>query len=165
MTTKQSATDPALARVALGALTCALLAAPLTAQSGADVARAYREAHEAAIVNEFAELLSYPNRARDTEDIERVAAYIRDQLQGVGVDAELLRLDGAPPIVYGTLTVPGATRTLGLYVHYDGQAVDPANWTHAPFEPTLYTASMEAGGRPRALPRTGERVDPEWRLC
>ncbi|MDH5589190.1 MAG: M20/M25/M40 family metallo-hydrolase, partial [Gemmatimonadota bacterium] len=47
---------------------------------------------------------------------------------------------------------------------YDGQAVNPAEWTHAPFEPTLYTASMEAGGAARALPRDGEAVDPEWRL-
>ncbi|MDH5761182.1 MAG: M20/M25/M40 family metallo-hydrolase, partial [Gemmatimonadota bacterium] len=133
-------------------------------QSGADVARAYREAHEPAIVRDFAELLSYPNRASDTEDIRRAAEYIRGELEEAGVAAELLQVDGAPPIVYGELKVPGATRTLGVYVHYDGQAVNPAEWTHAPFEPTLYTASMEAGGAARALPRDGEAVDPEWRL-
>ncbi len=140
------------------------LAAPLDAQSGADVARAYRDAHEARIVRDFAELLSYPNRARDREDIERAAAYIRDELTEVGVDARLLRLEGAPPIVYGSLTAPGATRTLGIYVHYDGQAVDPSNWTHPPFEPTLYSASMENGGGAIPFPADGEAVDPEWRI-
>ncbi len=137
---------------------------PVAAQTGAEVARAYREANEAAIVRDFAELLTYPNRAADLEDIGRVAGYIRDQLDGVGVDARLLELEGAPPIVYGKLSVPGATRTLGVYVHYDGQPVDPSNWTHSPFEPTLYTASMESGGDPRPLPEAGEAVDPEWRL-
>ncbi|MEQ9400580.1 MAG: M20/M25/M40 family metallo-hydrolase [Longimicrobiales bacterium] len=150
------------ASAALAALL--LAAAPLAAQSGADAARAYREAHEAAIVRDFAELLSYPNRASDTEDIERAAAYIRDRLTSVGVDAELLRVGDAPPIVYGELRVPGATRTLGVYVHYDGQPVDPSNWTHPPFEPTLYTRAMEAGGEPIPLPEAGDEVDPEWRL-
>ncbi len=134
------------------------------AQSGADVAERYREANGPRILRDFAELLSYPNRARDTEDIERAATFVRDQLRGVGVQSELLRLDGAPPIVYGSLTVPGATRTLGIYVHYDGQPVDASQWTHPPFEPTLYTAPMEAGGRPRPMPGDGEKVDPEWRL-
>ncbi len=137
--------------------------APLAAQTGADVARAYREAHEVEILHDFAELLSYPNRAF-TEDIVRAAEYIRGQLEEVGVDAELLRMEGASPIVYGELMVPGATRTLGIYVHYDGQAVDPSNWTHPPFEPTLYSAAMPAGGEPIPMPAPGDAVDPEWRL-
>ncbi len=137
---------------------------PLVAQSGPDVARAYREAHEPAIIRDYAELLSLPNRARDSENIERVAAYIRDELISTGVDAQLLQVDGAPPIVYGILSVPGATRTLGVYVHYDGQAVDPSRWTNPPFETTLYTDAMEAGGERISMPEDGEAVNPEWRL-
>lgn len=62
----------------------ALVRVPLAAQSGADVARAFREANEVSILRDFTELLSYPNRARDTEDIRRTAAYIRDELRAVG---------------------------------------------------------------------------------
>jgi acetylornithine deacetylase/succinyl-diaminopimelate desuccinylase-like protein len=140
------------------------LAAVLAAQSGPDVVARYRDANGPRILRDFATLLTYPNRARDTADIERAATYIRDQLLAAGVQSELLRVDGAPPIVYGALTVPGATRTLGIYVHYDGQPVDPKAWTHPPFEPTLYTAAMEAGGKPRPMPNDGESIDPEWRL-
>ena len=142
----------------------AFVGVPLTAQTGPDVARAFREANEASILRDVSELLAYPNRARDTEDIRRTAAYIRDELLAVGVDSELLEIEGAPPIVYGEVMVPGAVRTLGIYVHYDGQAVDPTNWTHPPFTPTLYTAAMEAGGQPRPFPEEGEAVDPEWRI-
>ena len=153
-------------RLGCAAVAAALALAPVRAfsQSGADVARAYREAHEAALLRDFAELLKYPNVARDSVDIRRAAAYIRDRLRTVGVSSELLELPGAPPLVYGTLNVPGATRTLGLYIHYDGQPVNPAEWTHPPFEPTLYTRAMESGGTPRALPPDGEPVDPEWRI-
>ena len=152
-----------LARLTL-TLAAALLPAPLTAQSGADVAGQYRRAHEAEIVRDFAELLTYPNRASDTEDITRAALYIRDRLREAGAESELLTLEGVAPLVYGELNTPGATRTLGIYVHYDGQPVDPANWTHPPFEPTLYSASMEAGGEPLPMPEPGDPVDPEWRV-
>ena len=135
----------------------------IAAQSGPDVARAYREANEATLVRDFAELLSYPNRAH-TPEIREAALYIRDQMREVGVDTELLEIEGVSPLVLGVLSVPGATRTLGVYVHYDGQATDPTNWTHDPFEPTLYTAAMEADGEPLSLPAEGEAVDPEWRL-
>ncbi len=150
----------------VGACCVAALTAsvPAAGQEGADVARAWRQGHEPAILREFSELLSYANVASDAPAVRRTAAYVRERLEAVGVEAELLELDGAPPIVYGELNVPGATRTLGIYVHYDGQPADPGNWTHAPWEPTLYDRSMEVGGKPIPLPADGQAVDPEWRL-
>ena len=150
-------------KLLLAVISC-VIAAPISAQSGGDVARSYREAHEVEILKDFVELLSYPNRAQDLDDITRAAEYIRDELLEVGVDSELLQLEGVPPIVYGELNVPGATRTLGIYVHYDGQPVDPSNWTHPPFEPTLYTAPIPQGGRELPMPDPGDPIDPAWRL-
>jgi len=141
-----------------------VLAVPTAAQTGVEVARTYRETHASAIVRDFAEMLTYPNRARDLDEVSRAAEYIRDQMRDAGVEARLLTLDGVPPLVFGEVRRPGATRTLGLYAHYDGQPVDPSNWTHPPFEPTLYTAAMDAGGQPRGLPTDTEVVDPEWRI-
>ena len=152
----------ALLVLAIQAVVC-VSASELAAQSGPDIARAYREANEAQLVRDFAELLSYPNRAH-TPEIREAALYIRDRMREVGVETRLVEIDGVSPLVLGTLRVSGATRTLGIYVHYDGQPVDPSNWTHDPFEPTLYGAAMEAGGEPIDLPRVGDPVDPEWRL-
>jgi acetylornithine deacetylase/succinyl-diaminopimelate desuccinylase-like protein len=140
------------------------LATPATAQTGVEVARVYREANEATIVRNFAEMLTYPNRARDLADITRAAEHIRDRMRGVGVNARLLSIEGVAPLVFGEVRVAGATRTLGLYAHYDGQPVDPSNWTNPPFEPTLYTDALEAGGTPRPLPERDEPVDPAWRI-
>ncbi|MGB1779467.1 MAG: hypothetical protein ACPHQP_07930, partial [Longimicrobiales bacterium] len=130
-----SSSRPASAALVLSLI---FLAAPLAAQSGPDVARAYRQAHEPALVRDFAELLSYPNRAF-TPEIREAALYIRDEMRAVGVDTRLVEIEGGSPLILGELRVPGATRTLGIYVHYDGQPVDPNNWTHDPFDPTLYS--------------------------
>ena len=143
----------------------AVLTAPAHAQAqGLDVARRYRDAHGPAILRDFADLLSIPNVASDRRNIRRNADEIISRLQEVGVSAEALELAGANPVVYGNLQVPGATRTLGIYVHYDGQPVDPSNWTNDPWEPTLYTRMITDGGRERPFPRAGEAIDPEWRL-
>jgi len=148
----------------VAALMLGLLTPPfVAAQSGPEVARSYRQANEARLLRDFADLLSHPNRAF-TPEIRTTALYIRDQMRSVGVETRLLEMEGASPLILGVLDVPGATRTLGIYVHYDGQPVDSTNWTHPPFDPTLYSASMEAGGEPIAYPADGQPVDPEWRI-
>jgi len=138
--------------------------AMLAQQDGVAIARAYREANGPSIIRHYAALLSLPNVASDAVGVVRNAEYIRDALRALGVESELLTVPGAPPVVYGELLVPGAPRTLGLYVHYDGQPVDPSRWRHPPWEPTIYTRPMEQGGVARSLPSDGEPIDPEWRL-
>lgn len=151
-------------RLILVALATLVPAAVAAQSSGRDVARAYREAHGPAIIRDFARLLAIPNNASDSVGIHRNAEYIRSQLERRGVAAELLKIPGVPPIVYGELLVPGATRTLGIYVHYDGQPVDERRWTHGAWEPTLYTRLIQEGGEERPLPRDGEDVDLDWMI-
>ncbi|MDT8449452.1 MAG: M20/M25/M40 family metallo-hydrolase [Wenzhouxiangellaceae bacterium] len=134
------------------------------AQTAVDSARKYRHAHESEILAGFAEFLRLSNVASDPADMRRNARYMQQQFAERGVELELLEIEGAPPVVTGRIDVPDAERTLGIYVHYDGQPVDETRWTHGPWEPTLYTAAMHEGGKPRALPAPGERVDPEARL-
>jgi acetylornithine deacetylase/succinyl-diaminopimelate desuccinylase-like protein len=125
--------------------------------------RAYRMAHGPEILQSFSELLSLPNVASDSENIRHNAEYLEQELDRRGVDAELWHQGGAPPVVYGFLDV-GSDRTLGVYVHYDGQPVDPEEWAISPWTPTLFTAAIEDQGVPRPLPSPGEAIDPEWRL-
>lgn len=145
--------------------TYSLLAATVVAQRppAADAARRYREANEAKIVREYAQLLSIPNVASDKANIRRNAEFIAKMYAARGVRTELIESPGANPAVYGELTVPGATRTLLFYAHYDGQPVDPAKWKDSgPFSPVLRTAPVEAGGQ--LLPIEQAKYDREWRL-
>ncbi|HEY0303539.1 MAG TPA: M20/M25/M40 family metallo-hydrolase [Longimicrobiales bacterium] len=143
------------------------LTASATAQApprGVQAARTYRQQHEAEILAEFTKLLTMPNVASDSVNIRKNARYIANALSGVGVRSEVWELPGVPPIVYGELKSPRATKTIGIYVHYDGQPVDPKDWTHPAWQPTLYSRSLESGGTPIDFPKPGERVDPEWRV-
>jgi acetylornithine deacetylase/succinyl-diaminopimelate desuccinylase-like protein len=62
-------------------------------------------------------------------------------LERRGVAARLLESPtGGPPAVFGELRAPGATQTIVLYAHYDGQPVRLADWTTPPWTPTLRAA-------------------------
>ncbi len=116
-------------------------------------------------MSEFVNLLSIPNVASDSPNIRRNAALITRLLEQRGVKTRLLEVTGAPPVVYGEINPPGATRTIIFYAHYDGQPVEPEKWAGGdPFKPTLRSAALEAGGKDIALPATGQSFNPEWRL-
>ena len=128
-------------------------------------ARAYREQHEGAILTEFAELLSLPNLAGDSAGIRRNANSLLSMLERRGFsNRRLLTVPGGPPAVYAELPAAGATRTLILYAHYDGQPVDLKQWTTPPWQPVLRTAEVKAGGTVIPIPGGSGKVDPEARL-
>ena len=140
------------------------LAAPVWADA-VDVARAYRTAHASEILGRYVELLAIPNVHSDLPGIRKNADYLVERFRERGVSMKLLTLEGAGPIVFGEMRRPGAQRTLGIYVHYDGQPTDPADWTTSgPWTPALYTGRHDEGGKQIPFPKAGETVDPEWRI-
>jgi len=128
--------------------------------------RDYRRAHERQILDEFTRLLAIPNIASDTANIRRNSQFILEMMQRRGLNPRLLEAKSkdTPPAVYGEWKVAGATRSIILYAHYDGQPVDPKQWTASPpFQPTWRSAAMESGGLIVSLPATGE-INSEWRI-
>jgi len=148
---------------------CVLLlvgaAIPLSAQQ--TQVRQFRAANEHRIVAEFMELLSIPNVASDSANIRRNAAMLVSMMERRGLSPRLLRAANpeAPPIVYGEWLVPGASRTVVMYAHYDGQPTDSSKWTgSAPWSPVLRSGPLDRGGRIVPLPAAGVRFDPESRI-
>ena len=129
----------------------------------AAIARRWHESHQQSILREFMDLLTLPNIARDINDIRRNAQAVSSLLERRGVKTRLLEVPGAPPVVYGEILVPNATRTVIFYAHYDGQPLDPKEWASPPWQPVLRDRPLEKDGRIMPLPATG-RIDPEWRL-
>src|SRR5207237_2598207 len=128
--------------------------------------RDYRRAHEHQILTEFTRLLAIPNVASDRENIRRNAQVILEMMQRRGLNPQLLEVKtkDVPPAVFGEWKAPGAKQAIVLYAHYDGQPVDPKQWTASPpFQPTWRSAAYESGGKIVTLPDNGE-INPEWRL-
>jgi acetylornithine deacetylase/succinyl-diaminopimelate desuccinylase-like protein len=117
-----------------------VLAGPLVAaqeRSLREAIDAYVIANRPAIVGELVALLRLPNVAADRANIRRNAEHLQQMLARRGFAAELLETSGNP-LVYGERRTAGATRTLLIYAHYDGQPVDARAWQQPdPFRPVV----------------------------
>ncbi len=132
-----------------------------------DKIRTFRRANEHRILNEYVSFLSIPNVASDTANIRRNAAFIVEMMKRRGLEARLLEAGSTsvPPAVYAEWKVPGATRTVLFYAHYDGQPTDPKQWKGSlPWQPVLRSAALEAGGKDLPMPSSEQAINPEWRL-
>ncbi|UCC73770.1 MAG: M20/M25/M40 family metallo-hydrolase [Gemmatimonadota bacterium] len=126
--------------------------------------RSYRASHAAEIVEELVGFLSLPNVASDIPAIRRNAETLLAMMARRGIEGRLLETDG-PPYVYGELNVPGATRTILFYAHYDGQPVDPSRWIgHDPYEPVLRDGALEGAGQVIEFPPRGYPYQRDWRI-
>ncbi|MGH7718852.1 MAG: M20/M25/M40 family metallo-hydrolase [Gemmatimonadaceae bacterium] len=152
---------------ALGALAVPAAIAgaqPSTPEAIRAAVREYRAEREGAIVRELAELLAIPNVARDSVNIRRNADHLVAMLRRRGIEARRLESPGSPPAVYGELRAPGASRTVMLYAHYDGQPVTPREWASDPWVPVLRTGVLGDDTRDVPLPAPDDTVPGEWRL-
>jgi acetylornithine deacetylase/succinyl-diaminopimelate desuccinylase-like protein len=151
------------------ALGSALLAlsAGTGAQSGSELRTkvgGWVQQNQRPLVRELVELLSIPNVAADRQNIRRNAEHLRQMLLRRGFAAEVLETAGNP-LVYGELKVPGASRTLLIYSHYDGQPVNPSGWKQPdPFKPVLRTGRVDRGGEDVPNFDAVNRFETEWRL-
>lgn len=137
----------------------------MTGQAARSAAADYVRQHKGDIVTEFAGLLAIPNLATDSVNIRRNADHLLRMLQARGfTNTRLLTVPGGPPAVYGEIMQRGATKTLVLYAHYDGQPVDASKWATPPWSPVLRTGEVERGGTVIPIPTGSGNVAPDARL-
>jgi len=141
--------------VILGSWRVAILLTVLVCSSFAQsspaiaAAKLYVDQHGADVLRDFAQFLSMPDVARDTPamraDIDKNATAIKAKLEQRGVTVQILNVENGFPAVYGEINLPHATRTVGIYAHYDGQPVENQKWATAPFEPVLFKGTFDSG--------------------
>jgi acetylornithine deacetylase/succinyl-diaminopimelate desuccinylase-like protein len=148
-------------------LASCLVTVSALAASPAEDMQAFRTSHEQEILDQYIELLKIPNIASDQQGIRRNAEAILALMRRLDLAPRLLTSPATPdtpPVVYGEWKVPKAKRTLVLYAHYDGQPVNPAEWTTGPFSPTLRTGSIASGGTVIPADTKASQLGPEVRV-
>src|SRR5215472_8086591 len=143
-----------------------LTAVALSAQTNpaALAARDWRQKHELPIIQEFFDLLSTPNVSSDRAGTRKTAQQIVQMYAKHGVTMRLIEFPNANPIVFGEIRTPGASRTIALYAHYDGQPLDPKEWVTPPFEPTLRDGLLERDSQVIPFGSAVFPINPEYRI-
>ncbi len=125
--------------------------------------RAWRVDHEKQILLELFDFLSIPNVASNQADIKRNADALMRMFEHQRFAPETIPTGGSP-MVLAERRLPNVRRTLTFYFHYDGQPVEPSEWTYeAPFRPVI-VAEHEPAGRTITLSAWRDAIDPEWRV-
>lgn len=142
-----------------------LFAFPGEAETPAQKATAdYVAAQEKTLFGEFLELLRLPNHSSNQADIRANAAAIRALYESEGFAVTLLEAEGGPPSLLAELETPGAEETLVMYLHFDGQPVDPSRWATPPFSPTIRAGRLEDGADIVSLGDIEGPVPRDWRV-
>ena len=157
-----------ITRFSLGVAVSTLFLVTATANPLQDAVRAHRIAHEQELMAEYREFVGIPNVGADQANIRRNAAFIVAMMQRRGIAAELLegKTPATNPAVFGEIKVPGATRTIVFYAHYDGQPVNPKEWAEGldPWQPVFLTAPVARGGKIITDWKPGDAINPQWRI-
>ncbi len=148
----------------VGVLLLSIGASLATAQpADSQPIRNWRQSNEQAILNTYFSLLQIPNISRSNGDVRANVPVLRSLLTDVGftvsTSADRYPEDANAPVVFARYQAEDALGTLLLYIHYDGQPVNPDLWIHCqPFEPCLVD-----GDRVVDINATNS-LDPEWRI-
>jgi acetylornithine deacetylase/succinyl-diaminopimelate desuccinylase-like protein len=147
----------------LSALVTTVACAALAFAQQPDVEQ-YVRSHQPDIVREFMALVAIPNVRTDLPNITRNAELLRQMLERRGMKPEVWDTPSTP-LVYGERLVPGATRTILFYIHFDGQPVDKAAWKQAdPWQPVLRAGTLEEGAEEIHDWSTRSAFPDSWRI-
>lgn len=135
------------------------------AQAAAPSPATVQQASQASL-REWIEVLALPNDSSLPADIQKNADWFKAALEKRGFAVKLLPNQGKPMVLATLPSVPGATKTVLLYAHMDGQAVKPSEWQQeSPWKPAL--KERQADGSWKEIPLDqlhGDKPNPEWRV-
>ena len=98
----------------------------------------YIDSHVDEMVRDLRKLIAQPSVSATGEGIAECASLVAGMLKKSGIHSEILRIRGAPPLVYGhVMSRSNPSRTLLFYNHYDVQPAEPLDrWRYPPFSGT-----------------------------
>ena len=96
---------------------------------------------------EFLRIPSVSAKSEHNTDTRRTAEWLRDRMEGAGLEAEVLQTAGHP-VVLGEWSGAGTDApTVLVYGHYDVQPAEPLElWDSPPFEPEFRDGRLYARG-------------------
>ncbi len=98
-------------------------------------------------VKDVVRLASQPSVSARKEGVEECAVLVETMLREIGAEARSLRVEGAPPLVYGELKSTKSSKTVLFYNHYDVQPEEPLElWKSPPFKPEVRDGKVYGRG-------------------
>lgn len=147
---------------------CMTMSAHAENQLSPDQIRGEVERIKLTALDTFKEYLALPNDGHMHDDIELLSQWVENAFESRGFTLSRLA-NPTNPLIYAKRMVPGATKTMLVYLQADGQPVDPTAW----FQDNPYGAVLRASdtntwenGKWRDIPWDALKgdINPDWRI-
>jgi acetylornithine deacetylase/succinyl-diaminopimelate desuccinylase-like protein len=116
------------------------------------------------IVEGFLELLRRNTVSQNPDGVRAGGEWLAGLMKRRGLDARVLETGGGPA-VFGERRVPGATRTVLIYCHYDTKPAPAKEWFQpSPFEPVFRTVGDADDAAPVSFDRLASADLAGWRV-
>ncbi|NNC62708.1 MAG: M20/M25/M40 family metallo-hydrolase [Eudoraea sp.] len=114
-------------------------------------------------IDELVQFVAIPNDALEEADINRNLSWLTTRFNDRGFNTSVLPTEGRP-LFFAAFPMEDEKPTILIYMHFDGQSVDPAKWNQPnPYKVEL--KSLENGVfTSRPFDDLQEDVNYDWRL-
>ena len=117
----------------------------------------------AAAITELREFIAIPNDALNADDIDDNVLWLKRKFGERGFNTAILETENMP-LFFAALPVDDAKPTLLLYMHFDGQSVDPSKWDQPnPYEVVLKAPEGD-GFKTISFDELNDDINYDWRL-
>jgi len=114
-------------------------------------------------IDELRDFVSIPNDALDKADMNRNLSWLTLKFSDRGFNTSVLPTSGIP-LFFAALPIQDEKPTILFYMHFDGQAVDPAKWEQE--DPYKVVLKSKEGDTWKTVPfgDMDDDIDYNWRL-
>ena len=114
-------------------------------------------------IDDLREFIAIPNDALDEADINRNITWLTREFNERGFNSSVLPTEGLP-LFFAALPMEDEKPTVLLYMHFDGQSVDPSKWE----QPNPYSVVLRSpdgdGWKDESFDELAEDINYDWRL-
>ncbi len=140
------------------AILCLLVSVSLFSQDDVAVKSQVADA-----IVELREFIAIPNDALDADDIDRNLMWLKRKFGERGFNTAELNTEGLP-LFFAALPVSDGKPTVLIYMHFDGQSVDPSKWDQADPYKVVLKAPEGDGFKTIPFEELDDDINYEWRL-
>ena len=115
-------------------------------------------------IDEIIDFVSIPNDALEHADINRNLTWLTKKFSDRGFNTSILPTSGES-LFFAALPIQDGKPTLLLYMHFDGQSVDPSKWNQSnPYSVVLKSQDDQGNWQNRNLSELADGIQNDWRL-
>ncbi len=114
-------------------------------------------------INELRDFISIPNDALNPDDIDRNINWLKRKFGERGFNTAILETENLP-LFFAALPMDTKKPTVLIYMHLDGQSVDPTKWDQpSPYEVVLKAPEGD-GFKTISFDELNDDINYDWRL-